>query len=190
MARVKAKVSRTRMRKKQRTANHAEPDARSKGFDHWARLSNEIVLLILHHLPQKDIVTVSMINKRFRDLSRDKSLWTRTELTLDYNDIKHSAGRCRKLVERCKKLTFLKITNTSEYKGPLNIMSVVIRAKKTLKSLELDSSIREWTQGALAELDQMKELRNLSMTYDINYPFEENVYRLRNLAKLEHIEVL
>ena len=70
MARVKAKVTRTRKRKKQ-------------SIDHWPRLSNEIVILILHHLPQKDIVTVSMINKRFRDLSRDKSLWTRTELTLD-----------------------------------------------------------------------------------------------------------
>ena len=69
-------------------------------------------------------------------------------------------------------------------------MSVVIRAKKTLKSLELDSSIREWTQGALAELDQMKELRNLAMTFDINYPFEENIYELGNLAKLEHLEVL
>ena len=102
----------------------------------------------------------------------------------------YSVGRCRKLVERCKNLTSLKITNTSEYKGPLNIMSVVIRAKKTLKSLELDSSIREWTQGALAELDQMKELRNLAMTFDINYPFEENIYELGNLAKLEHLEVL
>ena len=28
------------------------------------------------------------------------------------------------------------------------------------------------------------------MTYDINYPFEDNIYELENLAKLEHLEVL
>ena len=36
-------------------------------------------------MPRKDLVKVSEVNKMFRDLSRDYSLWTR--LTLDYEDI-------------------------------------------------------------------------------------------------------
>ena len=50
-------------------------------INHWPRLSNELVLIIFSHLPLKDLVSVSLINKKFRDLSRDDSLWT--ELTLD-----------------------------------------------------------------------------------------------------------
>ena len=49
-------------------------------------------------------------------------------------------------------------------------MHGTLGAKKTLESLELDNSIQECTQDALAELGQ-KELRNLSMTCDINYPY-------------------
>ena len=57
--------------------------------NHWPTLSNEMVLFILRHLPLKDLAKVSLINKEFRDFSRDDSLWT--ELTLDYSDIKHNA---------------------------------------------------------------------------------------------------
>ena len=64
----------------------------------WPRLSDEMVLLILRHLPRKDLVKVSLINKRFRDLSRDDSLWT--ELTLDYDEIKLKTDS-RQLQEAC-----------------------------------------------------------------------------------------
>ena len=101
-------------------------------INHWPTLSDEIVLMILRHLPLKELVKVSLINKKFRDFSRDDSLWT--ELTLDYEDIKQNAESCRKLVERCKKLASLKISNESKNWKPLNIMTVVIRAKETLKS--------------------------------------------------------
>ena len=98
--------------------------------DHWPSLSLEVILSIFHLLPQKDLVTLSMINRRFRDLSRNESLWK--ELNLDYDHIRYSAANCRKLVGRCKKLETLKITNKSRDSRPLNIMSVVIRAKKSL----------------------------------------------------------
>ena len=75
-------------------------------INHRPRLSDEIVIFILRLFPKKDLVTVSRINKKFRDLSRDDSLWT--ELTLDWGDIKQSADSCQKLVERCKKMTSLK----------------------------------------------------------------------------------
>ena len=77
--------------------------------NHWPRLSDEMVLFILSHLPRKDLVKVSRVSKKFRDLSRDDSLWT--DLTLDCEDIKRKADSCRKLVERCKKLAILKISN-------------------------------------------------------------------------------
>ena len=38
--------------------------------DHWPSLSHEVILSIFCLLPQKDLVTLSMINRRFRDLSK------------------------------------------------------------------------------------------------------------------------
>ena len=81
-------------------------------INHWPRLSEEMALFILSYLPQKDLVKVSLVSRKFRDLSRDDSLWT--ELTLDYEDIKRKAEGFRKLVERCKKLTSLKILTESK----------------------------------------------------------------------------
>ena len=105
-------------------------------IDRWPLLSDEVVLNILRYLPQKVLVTLSMVNKRMRDLSRDDSLWT--ELTLDFEDMQlQREGSCRDLVKRCKKLASLKISNTSNKPMSANssIMSVVIGAKNCLKSL-------------------------------------------------------
>ena len=150
-----------------------------------------MVLFILGHLPQKDLVNVSMINRKFRDLSRDGSLWT--ELTLDYVDIKRKAETCRKLVERCKKLASLKISNESDNWKPLNIMTVVIRAKETLKSLAVDLSMLTWTPAAMAKLGRLKNLTSLTMSFHT----ETNVMNgyagakmLEELANLNKLEVL
>ena len=149
------------------------------------RLSDEIVLLILSKLSHKDLVTVSFINKKFRDLSRDDSLWT--ELSLDYQDIKLHADSCRKLVERCKKIESLQITNNSRDYRPLNIMTVVIRAKKSLKSLKVDSSIQKWTPAAMVKLGQMEELKSITMTFDPTYqkPYGAGVIQFPRLDQLE-----
>ena len=104
-----------------------------RSINHWPRLSDEIALLILRLLPQKDLVSVSLVNRKFRDLSKDPSLWT--QLTLDFENIKQNAESCRKLVDRCKKLASIKITNKSQNCCKLNIMTVVIRAKESLQSL-------------------------------------------------------
>ena len=77
--------------------------------NHWLRLSNEMALSILCLLPRKDLVTISRVNRKFRDLSKDDSLWTK--LTLDYGNIKENIQSCRALVARCGKLSHLKITN-------------------------------------------------------------------------------
>jgi len=166
-------------------ARDQEPKASSSPvINHFRLLSDEMVLYILRLLPKKDLVTVSMLNKKFRDLSRDDSLWT--ELTLDYKDVKQSAESCRKLVERCKKLTSLKITNKSYNNGSLNIMSVVIRAKKCLKILDIDNSINKWTDVALEKLSQMTKLENVNVTFTNSYLQNG----LQQLAKLDQLEVL
>ena len=85
-------------------------------------LSDEVVLSVFRFLPQEDLVTVSLVNKRFTHLSKDPSLWT--QLTLDYENIKQNAESCRKLVDRCKKLASIKITNSSRKCSKLNIMTV------------------------------------------------------------------
>ena len=162
-----------------------EPEAGS--INHWSRLSDEMVLFIFRLLPQEDLVTVSLINKKFRDLSRDASLWT--ELTLGYEDIKRSEDSCRKLVDRCTKLTKLKITSESaNFKRSVDIvMSVVIRAKKSLKSLVIDSSIRKWTDVALERFGELKELRSISVTIEDLRNYHKG--RLQ-LTKLDHLEEL
>ena len=152
--------------------------------NHWSRLSDEVILSIFRLLSQKDLVTVSVMNKKFRDLSRDVSLWTK--LTLDYEDIKRSADSCRKLVDRCKKLASLKITNKSRNLKALNIMSVVIRAKKSLKSLYVDESIRKWSNVAMEKLFQLKELKSLSATFASN----DDYNKLHQLTKLDQLEML
>ena len=163
-----------------------DQDTSTVPVDHWPILSNEVILFILRLLPQKDIVTISMINKRFRDLSRDASLWK--ELTLDHADIKRTADSCRKLVERCKKLETLKITNKSRDSRPLNIMSVVIRAKDSLRSLDVDNSLDKWTDAAMTKLGQMKGLKNISFAFNTRYP--QNPRGLFKLVQLDQLEVL
>ena len=156
--------------------------------NHWERLPDEVVVFILRYLPQRDLVKVSLINKKFCDVSRDSSLWTR--LILDFNDIKESENSCKQLIDRYKRLTSLEITNNSHNLGLLNFMSVVIRAQNTLKSLKVDSSIYRWPNAAFHKLSQMKELKRIKLTYTRNIPnpFDE-VQLLSNLDQLEELHV-
>ena len=156
--------------------------------NHWLRLSDEIVLLVFRQLPLKDLVTVSLVDKRFLRLSRDCSLWT--ELTLDYEDFlyQQNANNCRHLVERCNKLSSLKITNDSDIRSSLDIMSVIVRARETLKSLDLDDDWNpiHWTSVALALLGDMRELRSLALRVEIKHRSEG----LEDIGKLAQLEVL
>ena len=75
--------------KKQKTDARPESETSSNPvINHWARLSDEIVVSILRFLPQKDLVNVSLVNKKFRDVSRDSCLWSK--LILDFKDVKQS----------------------------------------------------------------------------------------------------
>ena len=163
----------------------ASVDDKGSGINHWLRLSDEMALYILRHLPQTSLKTVSLVNKKLRDLSRDDSLWT--ELTLDYQDIKHNEESCLNLVQKCKKLVSLKISNKSYNWNPINIMTVVTRAKETLKRLEVHPVIREWTPAAMEKLGGLENLTSLTLTYLDNTYYTSwtiDLYRTRLLTHL------
>ena len=160
-------------------------------INHWPRLSEEMALFILSYLPQKDLVKVSLVSRKFRDLSRDDSLWT--ELNLDYEDIKRKTEGCRKLVERCKKLASLNISNKLDNWNRLNIMTVVVRARESLKSLEIHSSMQTWTPAAMGKLGGLKNLTSLTMSFNTEAnPLNgyAGAKMLEELANLEKLEVL
>ena len=132
------------------------------------------------------MVTSSLISRRFRNLRRDESLWT--GLTLDLENIKRDAESCRKLVDRCKKLSSLEITDKRKQSGlqrhpdSKDIMTVVSRAKKTLKSLKIDDSIQEWTPSAMAKLGRLENLQSLTLTFSTE-PKEVNSHAGANMLK-------
>ena len=171
------------------------PDAATgkQNVNCWPILSDEVVLIILRLLPQKDLVTISMLDRRFRHLSQDPSLWK--QLILDVKNIKQNAESCRKLVDKCKKLDSLNITNNSGNSSKLNIMTVVIRAKENLKSLTVDHSMAEWTPAAMAKLGSMKNLTRLSLSLNSDskatnsYAGAEMLEELKNLDKLEVLKL-
>ena len=67
-------------------------------------------------------------------------------------NIKQNADGCRKLVDGCKKLASLKITNNSDYWNRLNIMTMVIRVKESLKIFKVDHSLADWTPAAICNV--------------------------------------
>ena len=161
------------------------------GINHWLRLPDEMTLHIFSLLPKELLKTVALVNKKFRHLSN--GLWT--GLTLDYEDIKHNTERCKDLIQRCKKLASLQISNKF-YKWNilyLNIMTVVIRGERTLKNLQVDNTINVWTPAAMAKIGQLKNLSSLTLTI-CTEPNKFNKYvganMLKELANLVNLEVL
>ena len=73
-----------------------EPETSSNPvINYWARLSDEVVVSILRFLPQKDLVNVSLINMKFRDVSRDSSLC----MDKAYPGLQRHQAECKQLSE-------------------------------------------------------------------------------------------
>ena len=175
--------------KKRKTDARQDPETSANPVTHHlARLSDEVVMSIIRFLPQKDLLNDSLINKKFRNVSRDRILTTK--LILDFNDIKQSAKSCSKLFNRGKKLTSLEITNKSLNLRSLNPKSVVIKANKSSRSLKVDSSICRLSEAAFRKLGQIKELTSIKLTLATNShnPFHE-VKLLSNLDQLKELRV-
>ena len=84
---------------------------------------------------------------------------------MDFKDIKQSENSCQKLIDRYKNMTSLEISNNAHKLKSLNLMSVlvIIRAKRSLKSLKVDSSIRRWSNAAFKILGQIQESSKVSI---------------------------
>ena len=164
----------------------------------WNPFPKEIwIHNILSLLPVRDLLTLSETSKMFKTLSLDPLLW-RT-LTLDYQTIKKKFKCCRMLVERCSKLTNLKITHDT---FPLNacyrvhygsepgrslssIMSLVVIAKETLSILEIDSRIDSWSESSLINLLELRNLQILKMS--IRKMNASLLNEMRALTKLKEL---
>ena len=177
--------------KKRKTDARQDPETSANPVTHHlARLSDEVVMSIIRFLPQKDLLNDSLINKKFRNVSRDRILTTK--LILDFNDIKQSAKSCSKLFNRGKKLTSLEITNKSLNLRSLNLKLVVTRAKKNLNSLKVYSSIRRWSEAVSKKLSLMlmKELTSIKITLATNsHNPSHEVQLLSNLDQLKELRV-
>ena len=64
------------MKVKRSRNSSSSSEGASSDVDPWTQLSDEVVLDILRLLTKKDLVTSSLISRRFRNLRRDESLWT------------------------------------------------------------------------------------------------------------------
>ena len=92
---------------------------------------------------------------------------------MDYADIEHNAESCRKLVDRCNQLASLKISNKSYRSKKLDIMTVVIGARESLRSLEVDTTF--FSTAANTKLGRLTNLTSLTLVlrkqvffFDIN----------------------
>ena len=172
-----------------------DPATGKRSVNCWPLLSDEAVLIIFRLLPQKDLVTVSLVDRRFSQISKDPSLWT--QLTLDVKNILLNAESCRELVDRCKKLDCLEITkkygNFSNHIDT-SIINMVMRAEESLKSLKVDHSLAEWTPVAIAKLGSMKNLTRDSLSFAFNSnsvrPILAGAEMLEELKNLDQLEVL
>ena len=93
-------------------------------------------------------------------------------------------------MDGCKKLASLKITNNSDYWNRLNIMTMVIRVKESLKILKVDHSMADWTPAAMSKLGTLRNLTRLSLSFNSDsksansYTGAEMLEELNNLDKL------
>ena len=168
----------------------APPDQDS--FINISNWPDEMLLLLFSYLSQKDLVKVSEVSKRFRDISRDGNLWP-LELTLDVDDMEQKTVRCIGLVKRCTKLVTLKVSNESKiWNLPHdNTMTVMIGAKRTLKKLEVNFRLGAWTSTEMVQLGHMKSLTLLIMTFNADKSDSfTGVEMLEEVGKLDNLEEL
>ena len=147
----------------------------------------EIQLLIIRHLDVPNLLRVSETCHSLKEVARDPSLWKK--VTLTYMKIKTKTEACQNQVSRCSKLRELFIIGQEEDIRSDKIMSVVMKAKATLKLLSVNlashaglsnssfkkigASMTQLThldvnggklgRGGIASLSRLKELKSLKL---------------------------
>jgi len=121
----------------------------------------EIQLLIFGHLRVVDLVRVSQTCHRLKDVARDPSLWKK--LTLTYERIKNKNEACRNHVCRCSSLREIVITGEEKVIRSDKIMSVLMKAKNSLISINLSPSFVGLSNSSFEKIGEMTQLTHLAV---------------------------
>ena len=131
-------------------------------------LPRELQLHILGLLSVSELMQLSQTCRRLKDLARDPSLWRK--LTLTYNMIKNNTVACRDHVSRCSNLQELFITVKERSIRSDKIMSVVMRAKDSLRSFDISHNYPGLARdpglsnSSVKKFAKITQLRKLSLS--------------------------
>ena len=121
----------------------------------------EIQLLIFGQLRVVDLVRLSETCHHLKDVARDPSLWR--QLTLTYKTIKNKNEACRNHVSRCSSLREIIITGEERLIRSDKIMTVVMKAKNTLTSINLSPSFAGLSNSSFVKIGEMAQLTHLAV---------------------------
>ena len=146
-------------------------------------IPKELLLQIFGHLSYTELSRVSLTCRRLKDVSRDPALWR--NLTLEYERIKSNTQACRDHVSRCSSLKEIAVTGGDWRRGMVNsvkVMSVILKAKHTLTSIVLSSSL---SNPSLKQISMMTQLTKLAFHGD-----QVKADGIANLASLTELRSL
>jgi len=157
-------------------------------------IPNEIWLRIMSYLSMQDIIGMGATSQRYHQLSKDPSLWK--SLVFNWKTIQGNLRGFHGIINRATKLEKLSITNNTEVDvDHKTIVSVIKRAKTTLKVLILDRDINsEENQDMEMDLGNhtIEKFRHLKKLEVLHFSAENlqsdgviALGRLRNLTQLK-----
>ena len=145
-------------------------------------IPKELQLQILSYISYSDLMSVSLTCHRLKDVSRDPALW-RT-LTLEYERIMNSTKACRDHVSRCTGLKEIVITTGGMViVNSDKIVSVIMKAKDSLTSIDISSSL---SNTSLNKISKMTQLRKLA--FYAEKVKADGIYSLASLTELRSLE--
>ena len=144
-------------------------------------IPKELQLHILSLLSHSDLMSVSLTCRRLKDAARDPALWRK--LTLEYERIKNKTVACREHVSRCTSLKEIFIKGNTWNSNEEKIMSVFMKAKDTLTSIDISSRI---SVSSLKKISKMTQLRKLA--FRAEKVKVDGIYSLASLIELRSLE--
>ena len=124
-------------------------------------IPREIQLLIFEQLRVVELVRVSETCHHLKEVARDPSLWKK--LTLTYERIKNKNEACRNHVSRCSSLLEIVITGEEKSIRSDKIMTVVMKAKNSLTSINLSPSFAGLSNSSFEKFGEMSQLTHLAV---------------------------
>ena len=124
-------------------------------------IPREIQLLIFGQLRVVELVRVSETCHHLKEVARDPSLWKK--LTLTYERIKNKNEACRNHVSRCSSLLEIVITGEEKSIRSDKIMSVVMKAKNSLTSINLSPSFAGLSNSSFEKFGEISQLTYLAV---------------------------